>query len=223
MGRIHLGSILGTTITLDFSFLLVVAFFVVTDVQRAGMRYALLWIPVLFLSVLLHELAHAGTIGAFGFGPSQIVLEGIGGVTINQRKARPWQDLIISAAGPVSSFLLAWGIEALFAATPGLRRDPFFSALLPFLARANIWWGVLNLLPVLPLDGYGVVRNFLRMILSERTAFVIAIWISMLAGAALIVLALLNRYFLGALPLLWFVRSSFLQWQLFRGYRRPDD
>jgi len=121
MGRIHLGSILGTTITLDFSFLLVVAFFVVTDVQRAGMRYALLWIPVLFLSVLLHELAHAGTIGAFGFGPSQIVLEGIGGVTINQRKARPWQDLIISAAGPVSSFLLAWGIEALFAATPGLR------------------------------------------------------------------------------------------------------
>ena len=48
----------------------------------------------------MHELAHAGTIGAFGFGPSRIILAGLGGVTFNERRAKPWQDLLISLAGP---------------------------------------------------------------------------------------------------------------------------
>lgn len=223
MGRIHLGSILGTTITLEFSFLILIAFFVAMDVQAAGMRNALLWVPVLLISILVHELAHAATIGAFGFGPSQIVLGGIGGVTINQRKAQPWQDMLISAAGPVSSFGLWWGIGALFTGSATLQRDPFFIALLPLLARANLWWGVFNLIPVLPLDGYGVVRNFLRMFLDERVAFMIAIWISMIAGILLAIAGLVTRWIFLALLMLWFVRSSWLQWRLFRGYRRPDE
>src|SRR5438067_6083590 len=33
MGRIHLGTIFGTSITLDFSFLILILFFVMTDVQ----------------------------------------------------------------------------------------------------------------------------------------------------------------------------------------------
>ncbi len=224
MGRIHLGSILGTTITLDLSFLILIVFFVAMNVQAAGIRYALLWAPVLLISILIHELAHAATIGAFGFGPSQILLEGIGGVTINRRKAQPWQDMLISAAGPVSSFVLWWGIGAAFTASAALQRDPFFVALLPLLARANLWWGVFNLIPVLPLDGYGVVRNFLRMFLDERMAFMIAIWLSMIAGILLAIAGLLTPgWIFLALLMLWFVRSSWLQWRLFRAYRKPDE
>src|SRR5260370_786130 len=107
VGRIHLGSILGTTITLDFSFLILVALFVMVNLDQSGPQYALLWIPILFISILFHELAHAAMIGVFGYGPSQIVLQGVGGVTINERRARPWQDLLISSAGPASSVLLA--------------------------------------------------------------------------------------------------------------------
>jgi len=223
MGRIHLGSILGTTITLDFSFLILIGFFVAMDIQTAGPRYALLWIPVLFLSILIHELAHAATIGVFGYGPSQIILEGIGGVTINERKARPWQDLLISAAGPASSLALNFGIGIALGAVPALRRDPFFASLLPLLARANLWWGIFNLVPVSPLDGYGVVRHFLRMILSERNAFIIAIWISMVFGTLLAIVGLVTRWIFLALLMLWYVRSSWLQWRLFRAYRRPDE
>lgn len=222
MGRIHLGSILGTTITLDFSFLILIVFFVAMDIQAAGARYALLWAPVLFLSILIHELAHAATIGAFGFGPSQIILEGIGGVTINQRKAPPWQDMLISAAGPVSSFVLWWGIGALIAAAPGLRGDPFFFALLPLLARANLWWGIFNLIPVMPLDGYGVLRHLFRIVLNERVAFMIAIWISMICGAILVIVGLVSRWIFLSLLMLWYVRSSYLQWRFFRAYKRPD-
>ncbi|HEY8131243.1 MAG TPA: M50 family metallopeptidase [Thermoanaerobaculia bacterium] len=222
MGKIHLGSILGTTITLDFSFIILVAFWVMSYIQAAGVQFALLWIPVLFISVLFHELAHAATIGLFGFGPSQIMLQGIGGVTINERRARPWQDLFISAAGPLSSFLLAFLVRLAMLNIPYLSRDRFFLSFLPLLAQANILWGFFNLLPVAPLDGYGILRNFLRMILSERVAFLIAIFTSMIVGGLLVVISVYLKQPFMALLLLWFVRSSYLQWQFFRSYNRTD-
>ena len=222
MGRIHLGSILGTTIELDFSFIILLVFWVLSDLQ-SGLRYALLWIPVILISVLFHELAHASMIGIFGFGPSRIVLQGIGGVTINERRAKPWQDLLISAAGPLSSFLLAAIMWFAFSGIPRLHQDPFFVALLPLLAKINIIWGIFNLLPVMPLDGYAMLRHFLRLILSERTAFVISIWVSMVVGGLLVIVSVLNRQPFIALLLLWFIRSSYLQWQFFRSYNRTDE
>ena len=223
MGRIHLGTILGTTITLDFSFVILIVFFVLSDIERAGIRNALLWAPVLLISILVHELAHAAMIGFLGFGPSQILLQGIGGVTVNERRARPWQDLLISAAGPISSFLLAGGLYVLFINVGFVRHDPFLLALLPLLLRANLWWGVFNLMPVVPLDGAGVVRNFLRLFLNERTAFVISIWISMITGSLLAIAGLVTRWIFLSLLMLWYVRSSYLQWQFFRSYNRTDD
>lgn len=223
MGRIHLGSILGTKITLDFSFIFVIVLWVLSYIQSAGVRYALLWVPVIFISILVHELAHAAMIGAFGYGPSQIFLQGIGGVTINERRARPWQDLLISAAGPAASFLLAWGVSLIFVSVPYARRDPFLLALLPLLAQANQLWAIFNLLPVAPLDGYGILRNFLRLFLNERNAFVISIWISMIVGGILVVISVFLRQPFVALLLLWFIRSSYMQWQFFRSYNRTDD
>src|SRR5512132_2894696 len=106
---IHLGSIGKTSIDIDFSFIILMVLFVASFYDRSmGIQYALLWAPVLLLSILLHELAHAAAIAAFCYGSSQIVLAGMGGVTIHSRRARPWHDTVISAAGPASSFLLAW-------------------------------------------------------------------------------------------------------------------
>ncbi|MEA2337603.1 MAG: hypothetical protein QOE82_1610 [Thermoanaerobaculia bacterium] len=222
MGRIHLGTIFGTTITLDFSFLILIVFFVMTDIQAVGMRYALLWVPVLLISILWHELAHAAMIGALGFGSSSIMLEGIGGATYNERRARPWQDLLISAAGPASSFLLAWIISLIIANVPVASRDPFLAALLPLMARANWWWGIFNLLPIGPLDGNGILRNFFRLFLRERPAFVISIWISMIVGLGIFILSLIGRQIFIALLVAWYVWTSWSQWQFFRSHNRTD-
>jgi Zn-dependent protease len=220
MGRIHLGTIFGTSITLDFSFLILILFFVITDIQQAGMRYALLWIPVLLVSILWHELAHAAMIGALGFGSSSIILEGIGGATYNERRAKPWQDLLISAAGPASSFLLAWIITRIMTSVPV--RDPFLFALLPLMARANFWWAIFNLLPIGPLDGNGILRNFFRLFLRERPAFIISIWISMIVGLGIFVLTLISRQIFIALLVGWYVWTSWTQWQFFRSHNRTD-
>ena len=217
---IHLGSIGRTSIDVDVSFLILVGFFVFSFYDKAqGIQYALLWIPVLFLSILLHELAHAGMIAAFGYGSSQIMLAGLGGVTLNKRAARPWHDMVISAAGPAASFVLAFGAAL-------LRRqvhDPMLVAFLPLLATANVAWGVFNLIPVSPLDGGGIVRNFFRIFLKERTAFIIAMWVSFVAGAIVIVLGILARYWMVSFLVAWYLWMNWQQWQYFRANGYPGD
>lgn len=222
MGRIHLGTIFGTTITLDFSFLILIVFFVMMYAQAYGMQYALLWAPVLFISVLFHELAHASMIGSLGFGSSAIILQGMGGATYNDRRARPWQDLLISAAGPASNFLLAWGVTLIAANVPVAARDPFFNALLPLLAYANWFWGVLNLLPLGPLDGNHILRNFFRLFLKERPAFIISIWISLMVGLGILLFCLVTQRFFIAILVAWYVWMSWTQWQFFRSHNRTD-
>src|ERR1051325_10169457 len=222
MGRLHLGTILGTTIAVDFSFIILIAFFIFFNADTMGMPEALLWAPVILVSILFHELAHAAAIGIFGYGPSEIVLGGFGGATMNRRNAKHWQDMLISAAGPAASFLLAFGVSMLFVVIPYLRRDRFFVGFIPLLAYANILWGKFNLLPLIPLDGSGILRNFLAMFTRDRNAFAVTIWASFLSGAAMIVWSLLRRDFFLALFILWFLRITWEQWQFFRKYNRTD-
>ncbi|HEX6179588.1 MAG TPA: M50 family metallopeptidase [Thermoanaerobaculia bacterium] len=221
---IHLGSIRGTTIALDFSFIILAALFVMTSYNpQLGIHYALLWIPVLFLSILIHELAHAGMIGIFGFGSSEIVLGGIGGVTINRRQARPWQDMLISVAGPASSFLLAFICVALVRAVPFFSGDPMMRALMPLLITANIFWGLFNCLPINPLDGGHALRDFLRMFLPDRRAFPIATWIGIVVGVIVVIAGLVTRQIFVAVLIAWYVFMNYQQWQYYRDHGTPGD
>jgi stage IV sporulation protein FB len=221
---IHLGSIRGTTLGVDFSFLILVGLWVASYYDpAAGIQHALLWIPVLFLSVLIHELAHAAMIGAFGYGPSEIVLGGIGGATMNRRVAKPWHDVIISLIGPVSSFALAFLIGLVYNRVPFAQQDPMMVEFLPLLIRMNIWWGVFNLLPISPLDGGHAVRNFLRIFMKDRNAFRIAVWIAIVAGVAVVVWAIAGRSILLAALISWYVFMNYQSWQYYRDHGMPGD
>jgi len=221
---LHIGSIGKTSIDIDFSFIILVGLFVVLNYnQQLGIQYALIWIPILFLSVLIHELAHAATIALLGFGGSHVILGGMGGVTVNQRKARPWQDMLISIAGPASSFVLMVLSLWFWQRTTLGHTDRMLDALLPRLAQANLWWGMFNLVPVPPLDGGHATRDFFRMFLSERNAFVIATWIAILGGGAVVVWAFMSKIFFVALYIAWFVYLAFQQWQHFREHGVPGD
>jgi Zn-dependent protease len=220
---LHLGSIGKTSIDVDFSFIILVGLFTVLNYNpNQGVHFALLWIPIVFFSVLIHELAHAAAIAAQGFGASQIILGGMGGVTINQRRAKPWQDFIISVAGPLSSFVLMFIAQWAQSTGPG-QTDKMLVAMLPRLEWACWAWGWFNLIPVPPLDGGHATREFFRTFLSERTAFVISIWIAIIIGGAVAVFFFTNRAFFVALYIAWFVYLAFQQWQYFRQHGIPGD
>jgi Zn-dependent protease len=221
---LHLGSIRGTSLDVDLSFIILCVFFVATYYdQQLGIQYALLWVPVLFISILVHELAHAAMIGGLGYGSSHVVLGGMGGVTVNERRARPFHDMLISLAGPISSFLLAFLFSVMAARVAFVQRDLMLRELVPMLRWANIAWGIFNLVPVAPLDGGKALRSFLSTFLKDKTSFVISVWTGMLVGGALVMYGLATRSFFLSLLVGWFVYQNFVAWQYYRAHGVSGD
>ncbi|MEO8215532.1 MAG: M50 family metallopeptidase [Acidobacteriota bacterium] len=218
---IHLGSIAGTSIQVEVSFIILIGLFVLMDLQsHVPVERALLWIPVLFLSILLHELGHAAIIGIFGFGSSRISLAGFGGFTLNVRKARPWQEILISLAGPISSALIALGATLVMATVPIASSDPMLRQFFPLLQWANIAWAIFNLVPIHPLDGGQALRNLARIFTKERTAITLSVWISMILGGLLVVFGLFRRdYFLLIIAGL-LTMQNYQEWTVIRSIPR---
>jgi len=118
-----------------------------------------LWVIVGFVSILVHELGHALAARKFGYH-STIVLHGFGGVTIipHARFSRG-QSIWVSFSGPLAGFLLA---GATFALALVIKTEyQAVRTLIGFSLFINIVWTLMNLLPVLPLDGGQILREIL--------------------------------------------------------------
>ena len=116
----------------------------------------------LFISVLVHELGHAFTAEAFDW-PTEIVLYFGGGLAISQRYRNntPWRSILVSLMGPVAGFLLLGlviGVEQWFDAIH-FAENEYRSAVFDFLKFMNLYYGLFNLLPALPLDGGRIVES----------------------------------------------------------------
>lgn len=121
----------------------------------------LIWVLCAFISILVHELGHALTAQHFGW-PPHIVLYAFGGYasfqpTWGHSTAR---SILVSFAGPWAGFMLyavVIGIQKLLVhqgvPLSGLAMDAFWA-----MKMINLWWGVVNLLPVYPLDGGQISR-----------------------------------------------------------------
>ena len=190
--------------------------------------HILIWVGVVFVSILVHELGHAFTMRYFGQG-AKIVLYMMGGLAIpessawefgsSRRSRGPREQILISAAGPAAGFLLAGCVIAVVAAAGG-RVDvllvggvlPFPYAMLPETASpvlgqlvdallfVNIFWGLMNLLPVYPLDG-GQISRELFVMRDPASGMEKSLWLSVIVGGAVAVcgLVLLHSIFLALL------------------------
>lgn len=112
----------------------------------------LLFVLAGFISILVHELGHALTARKFGAW-SEIVLQAFGGYASYSgvRLTRP-QTFAVTAAGPLVQIVLG---GAVFLSLPHVHDKiaPNALSFLVDLAWISLVWAVLNLLPVLPLDG----------------------------------------------------------------------
>ena len=144
-------SLLGFPVRVQPFFFLTVLLIGPHDLQGAAM-----WVPVAFIGVLAHELGHAAAIRQFGFLPN-IQLHGFGGLT--SWPAGPGlsaaRRILISAAGPAVGISI--GGLAFVAARVYVPETAILRQLVSYVVWVNLGWGVLNLLPVMPLDGGNIV------------------------------------------------------------------
>ncbi len=173
-------------------------------------------VAVFFVSILVHELGHTFAFRRFGVG-SHIVLYLMGGLAVpssytswrggRQAGLTPKSQIVISLAGPFAGFALAAVLAAIGLSLGAELRIPEGGLPLPYLevgenvtARSpalwmflniglwiNLFWNLLNLAPVFPLDGgqvsqqlfvmsnpYSGLRN--SLVLSIIVAALIAVW-----------------------------------------------
>ena len=144
-------------------FLLIMALIGHSFYRGQGIIGLLAWMSAATIAVLLHELGHGLWARWYGAKP-EIELNGFGGVCKWQsyQPFTPKQDLVISLAGPLTGLILAGLSFGLLILTRNNPDSGFFLFAQASLA-CNLFWSLLNLLPVLPLDGGQAVRSTIKI------------------------------------------------------------
>ncbi|HEY3144111.1 MAG TPA: M50 family metallopeptidase [Acidimicrobiales bacterium] len=154
------------------------------------------WVVIVFVSVLVHELGHAFTYRVLG-QRSAVVLQGFGGFTIpidgGRRVLSKPKSILVSVSGSLAQIFLV-GIPARIAWQSDWGQNQLngysfgdwefnITVVLYYLQLVSIVWGVLNLLPIRPLDGGHVAEELIGF----ETACKLSIVTAAVAGIYLMV------------------------------------
>jgi len=158
---------------------------------RVDPTRVLVWVAVVFVSVLVHELGHA-FLQRYFRGHPWITLYSFGGLaSCNDCDRSPRSQILISLAGPAAGFLFAACIVAMLAFFQKLEGfefswmpvkwtlfDPLYAMqhqrygpvdlAIANLLFVNIVWGLVNLLPIYPLDGGRITRELFTLGNAQR-------------------------------------------------------
>lgn len=145
---------LGFPVTVHWMFWLITALLggAADAASPSALQRLVVWVACVFVSVLWHELGHALMMRRFGDSQPQILLYGGGGLAVGRAFRTRFEQILISLAGPGAGFVLAfltWLVDRAYPPVPRSLVDVAFADLL-FI---NIVWSLVNLLPVIPLDG----------------------------------------------------------------------
>jgi len=200
-------TILGFPVSIHWMFWLTMALLSgqLDRLEQPGAIWMLaIWVAVVFLSVLWHELGHVLFQRKFGARP-EIMLVAFGGLAIpHGARFTRWQSFVVAAAGPIFGLLL-WGASLVFfhfrPAVTEMQRD-----LASMIVFVNLFYSLLNLLPVLPLDG----GHMLQAALGPRRLRVTAA----IGMGVSIVVAVVAFRFLGS-----FFMAFFFAWFAWQNYQ----
>ncbi len=196
-GSLRIGKIAGIDIAIHVSWLILVVLLTWSlatgwfPVLYAGWSTFTYWSVgllaalLLFVSVLLHELAHSLVARMRGLPVKNITLFIFGGVSnIEQEPKSPSIEFWMSIVGPLMSLLIGGLSFLLFLI---IRGNSPLAAILQYLAVSNILLGLFNLVPGFPLDGGRVLRSIVWKISgSVRTATRVATLVGQMIAYLLI-------------------------------------
>ena len=209
--------------------------------ERADPLNTLIWVVVVFVSILVHEMGHA-TMQRLYRGHPRITLYGLGGLaSCSDCDRSPWKQIAILLAGPCAGFFLAGLVISALVARGQYRFElnwipivwmPFDMAYLvehhklaPLdeiiwdLLNVNIMWGLINLLPVYPLDGGQIARELFTLG-NPRAGIVQSLQLSSGAGVLIAAYAIFKQDYYLAFLFGYLAYSSFQTLQMYRNHWR---
>ena len=162
-------------------------------------------LPMIIVVLLIHELGHFWTMRYFGYQDTSIFFIPLFGAAAKGEKdnATPFEEYLVSLAGPLPGMIIAIGIGFIIFFNPELRDNE----LLKDYAMMSLFLNYINLLPIFPLDGGKIVQTllFTRYPMAQFYFFLVSILViifsalmlqSVLLGifAVLLIFSVNNHY-----------------------------
>lgn len=193
--------------------------FLIGWVNTMDLYNTLIWVAVITVSVLVHEYGHALTAVLFG-QTAQIDLVGLGGLTTRNGPKLPlWKDFFIVLNGPLAGFLL-W-ILSLKLLRMTEDHTTLWAKALWISVQVNLFWTLVNLLPVQPLDGGHLLTIMMEAIFGFR-GMKIAYFISSLMAVAISLFFFALQYILPGALFLLMAFEGFRMWRMSLSMTRQD-
>lgn len=209
MAPIQLFSVAGISVRASLGFLLLLAYFGYIHYGAYGPMGALLTIVAVIATLLVHEFGHALVARRYRLEP-HILLHGWGGLCFHRPARSHNHDLAIVLGGPLLQLAVAGLVYGVVELVGPISSQELLSFPAIFV-RYSVFWALLNLVPIFPLDGGHVLRLILiRFIRPEdranRIVFIVGIALS--GAAALLGFLVLNNSMLGILGVLWALENQ---------------
>lgn len=190
-GALRIGRLSGIGVYIHWTFTFIMLYIAYQVLSDGGNFWEVLkgevFLLLLFVCVVLHEMGHALAARKYGVNTLHIVLYPIGGVaSLEKIPEDPFEEFIVAIAGPMVNvgILLGLGLYIyLFLDFPPFSKEE----ILAFVANLNVFDefvvglafvnGMLigfNLLPAFPMDGGRVLRSLLAMKLGRVKATKVA-------------------------------------------------
>ena len=171
-GSFRIGKIAGIDIYIHVSWIIILVLLTVSlatgwfPQSDPGWSTATYWLVglisaiLLFVSVLLHELAHSFVARRRGLPVKNITLFIFGGVSnIEHEPTSPGVEFQMAVVGPLTSLLI--GVVCYLLQWPLRGSNSPLEGIVFYLAVTNILLGVFNLIPGFPLDGGRVLHSII--------------------------------------------------------------
>lgn len=126
------------------------------------------WVAIVFVSVLAHELGHALSARRYGADVA-ITLTTLGGFTrwsMPEGSMSPGRRVLVAGAGSAVGIVVGLAVLGGFMATRPWGATA--ASIVLMIVWVNVGWGVLNWLPIRPLDGGHLVLAFLDLVSPQR-------------------------------------------------------
>jgi len=149
------------------------------------------WSIAIFISVLVHELAHAYIANKRGWKVFGVKLDLFSGSASIDSNIPERDSIPVVAAGPISNLLLAFITLSIY--IPLYSVNPILDRFLNDLFTVNIILFIFNILPIYPMDGGRILKDVLFLKMKNRKlAKKISGSVSLIFSIALLTLSLIT-------------------------------